>query len=85
MRRVSQLETPWLTLGERTQTRLDNEGCCEADDTGGAARAQDGTGQAEASRTLYILASFSFRSFLETPARPGWITSTTYRRGQQGT
>ena len=28
-------------------------------------------------RTLYIFASFSFRSFFDTPARPGWITSHT--------
>ena len=35
-----------------------------------------------ARRTLYILQSFSCRSFLDTPARPGWITSTTCRRGR---
>lgn len=32
--------------------------------------------------TLYIFAIFSFRSFLETPARPGWITSTTCLTGE---
>ena len=28
-------------------------------------------------RTLYIAASFSFRVAFETPARPGWTTSTS--------
>lgn len=27
--------------------------------------------------TLYILDSFSFRSFFDTPASPGWMTSHT--------
>ena len=58
------------TAAVRAQFRVREAGC----------RARLGL-EATLAHTLYILVSFSFRSFLDTPARPGWITSHTCTTG----
>ena len=68
---------PKATLNPYSRMQLGSETCTGERSAEASEKRQSARRRRSDGRTLYIAASFSFRVAFETPARPGWTTSTS--------